>query len=71
MSERKHTFEVDGSPRIDVRIRSGDIIKGINRQEIHAVTDYDRAMEKLKDGDEISFLIKRPNFGFLVLKLVK
>lgn len=25
MSRRKHTFEVDGPPRIDVRIRSGDI----------------------------------------------
>jgi DUF4097 and DUF4098 domain-containing protein YvlB len=26
MSERKHTFEVDGPSRIDVRIRSGDVI---------------------------------------------
>ena len=25
MSKRKHTFEVDGPPRIDVRIRSGDV----------------------------------------------
>ncbi len=25
MTERKHTFEVDGPPQIDVRIRSGDV----------------------------------------------
>ena len=60
-----------GGKGAEAGIRSGDIIKGIDRQEIRDVNEYDRAMEKFKDGDEISFLIKRPNFGFLVIKLVK
>jgi serine protease Do len=62
---------VPGGKGAEAGIRMGDIIKGINRREIRAVNDYDRAMEKLKDGDAISFLIKRPNFGFLVIKLAK
>ena len=60
-----------GGKGAEAGIRAGDIIKGINRQEIKDVKEYDRAMEKFKDGDEISFLIKRPNFGFLVIKLTK
>jgi serine protease Do len=60
-----------GGKGAEAGIRAGDIVKGINRQEIRDVNDYDRAMEKLKDGDDVSFLIKRPNLGFLVIKLVK
>ena len=60
-----------GGKGAEAGMRTGDIVKGINRQEILDINDYDRAMEKLKDGDEVSFLIKRPNFGFLVIKLIK
>jgi serine protease Do len=60
-----------GGKGAEAGIRTGDIVKGINRQEIRDVNDYDRVMGKLKDGDDVSFLIKRPNFGFLVIKLVK
>ena len=60
-----------GGKGAEAGMRTGDIVKGINRQEIRDVNDYEQAMEKLKDGDEVSFLIKRPNFGFLVIKLVK
>ena len=60
-----------GGKGAEAGMRPGDIVKGINRQEIRDVNDYDRAMEKLKDGDAVSFLVKRPNFGFLVIKLVK
>ena len=60
-----------GGKGAEAGMRTGDIVKGINRQEIRDVNDYEEAMEKLKDGDEVSFLIKRPNFGFLVIKLVK
>jgi len=52
-------------------IRKGDIIKGINRNEIRNVKDYDRMIGKVKDGDTIAFLIKRQNIGFLVIKLEK
>ena len=52
-------------------IRKGDIIKGINRNEVRNVQDYDRMIEKVKDGDTIAFLIKRQNIGFLVIKLEK
>ena len=52
-------------------IRKGDILKGINRNEIRNVKDYDRMIGKVKDGDTIAFLIKRQNTGFLVIKLEK
>ena len=60
-----------GGKGAEAGIQPGDIVKGINRLEIRDVNDYERVMEKLKDGDEVSFLIKRPDFGFLVIKLVK
>lgn len=60
-----------GGKGAEAGMRTGDIVKGINRQDIRNVNDYERVMEELKDGDELSFLIKRPNFGFLVIKLVK
>jgi serine protease Do len=52
-------------------IHIGDIIKGINREEITTVKDYERIMKEFKKGDSIAFLIKRPNLGFLVIKLEK
>jgi serine protease Do len=52
-------------------IHTGDIVKGINQKEIRNLKDYNRVMGKLKDGDAIAFLIKRHNFGFIVIKLVK
>jgi serine protease Do len=60
-----------GGKGAEAGMLKGDIVKGINRQEIRDVNDYDQVIEKLKEGDEVSILIKRPNFGFLVIKLVK
>jgi serine protease Do len=52
-------------------IRTGDIIKGINRNEIRNLNDYNGVIGNLKEGDEIAVLIKRQNIGFLVIKLEK
>jgi serine protease Do len=52
-------------------IRTGDIIKGINRKEIRNLNDYNDVIGNLKEGDAIAVLIKRQNVGFLVKKLEK
>jgi serine protease Do len=52
-------------------IRTGDIIKGINRNEIRNLKDYNGVIGNLKEGDAIAVLIKRQNIGFLVKKLEK
>jgi serine protease Do len=52
-------------------IQTGDIIKGINRNEIRNLNDYKGVIGNLKEGDAIAVLIKRQNIGFLVKKLEK
>ncbi len=60
-----------GGKGAEAGIRIGDIIKGVNRNEISDLSDFDRMIGKVKDGDTIAFLIKRQNSGFLVIKLEK
>ena len=55
-----------GSKAAEAGIRQGDLVKEVNRKPVTTVSDL-RA--KLKKDDEIQLLVKRPNAGFIVIKI--
>jgi serine protease Do len=52
-------------------IQQGDIIKGINRQPVKTVADYNRIMAGIKKGGIVQFYIKRADKGMMVIKLTR
>lgn len=55
----------------DAGIRTGDIIKEINREPIETVKDYEKAIDKVDQGETIKFFIKRGRAGFDVKTITK
>jgi serine protease Do len=45
----------------DLQFARGDVIAEINRQPVHSVDDYRRAVSKLKPGEEVVFKVFRRN----------
>lgn len=52
-------------------LRTADVIKEINRKRVDSLKEYKKLMDKIDKGDEFSLLVKRPNAGYLVIKLEK
>jgi serine protease Do len=52
-------------------IRTADVIKEINRKRIGSLKEYKKLLDKVDKGDEFSMLIRRPNAGYLAIKLEK
>jgi serine protease Do len=52
-------------------IRTADVIKEINRKRVGSLKEYKKLMDGVDKGDEFSLLVKRPNAGYLVIKLEK
>ena len=52
-------------------VRTGDIIKEINHQEIENVEGYRKALSEIKPGEAVNLFIWRKNMGFLVIKMTK
>jgi serine protease Do len=52
-------------------IQAGDLIQEINHISIESLADYRSQMSKIKSGDTVSMLIKRRNFGFVIVKFEK
>jgi len=52
-------------------IRSGDLVKEINRRPVSTLNDYQKMMQKIKKGETINLLIKRSRIGFIVIKITK
>jgi serine protease Do len=52
-------------------VRTGDIIKEINHQEIENVEGYRKALSEIKPGEPVNLFIWRKNMGFLVVKMTK
>jgi serine protease Do len=48
-----------GSPAEEAGIQRGDLIKEVDRAEIRAVPDFNRATEHLRSGDSVAFLLRR------------
>jgi len=60
-----------GSPSGEAGLRAGDIVKEVNRQEIHNLNDYNQALEKAKQDKSLLFVIKRGGGTlYVVLKSV-
>jgi serine protease Do len=60
-----------GSRGENAGLRAGDVIKGVNRVEVKNIADYKRIIDSIESGETIAFLIKRRNWGYLVVKVEK
>ena len=60
-----------GSKGAKAGLRTGDMIKEVNHQNITSVDDYLNAIGKVKSGGTIQMFIRRLNVGFMVIKLTK
>ncbi len=52
-------------------IRSGDIIKEINRKPVDSIGEYKEILGDADEGDTLQFFLRRGNAGFLVAKVTK
>ena len=60
-----------GSPAEEAGLQPGDVVKEVNRQEIHNLNDYNQALEKAKQDKSLLLVIKRGGTThFVVLKSV-
>jgi len=60
-----------GSPAGEAGLRTGDVVKEVNRQEIHNLNDYNQALEKAKQDKSLLLVIKQGgSTHFVVLKSV-
>jgi serine protease Do len=48
-----------------------DIIKEINHRNISSANDLTKAIDEVPEGETINLFIRRPNQGFLVIKIIK
>jgi serine protease Do len=55
-----------GSKAAEAGIRQGDLVKEVNRKP---VTSVSKLRAELKKEDKIQLLVKRPNTGFIVIKI--
>ena len=50
-------------------VKRGDLIKEVNHVKISSIKAFKKEIKKVDEGDEISFLIRRPRVGFVVINL--
>ena len=55
-----------GSKADEAGVRQGDLVKEINRKPVTSVSELRSEIEK---DDQIQLLVKRPNAGFVVIKI--
>lgn len=58
-----------GSKAAQAGIEQADLIKEINRTPVYSLKDYNQQMKNVKSGDTVRFLVKRPNAGFVAVKI--
>jgi serine protease Do len=56
-----------GSPADEAEIKKGDIIKEINKKEIHNLEDFNRIAANIKDSDSVLLFINRGGNKFYVI----
>jgi len=55
-----------GSPGAEAKLRTGDLVKEVNRHKIQNLRDYKQALEKTKKGESLLLLVKRGENTFYV-----
>jgi serine protease Do len=60
-----------GSKAATAGLRVGDLIKEVNHRPIKSANDLNKTIDAVKEGESINIFIRRPNRGFLVIKLTK
>jgi serine protease Do len=59
-----------GSPADDAGIQRGDVIKEVDRTEVHSARDFQKATQGFASGSSIALLVKRgENTFFIALQL--
>jgi serine protease Do len=58
-----------GSKAAQAGIEQADLIKEINRTPVYSLKDYNKQMKSVKSGDTVRLLVKRPNAGFVAVKI--
>jgi serine protease Do len=60
-----------GSNAFKAGLRTGDVILEINHQKIGSLKNYKKVTEKIKKGNDATFVIFRPNFGVRAVAITK
>ena len=60
-----------GSKADQAGLQQADIVKEVNRIPVQTVAEMKRELGKAKAGDQLQFLVKRGEAGFIVLKITK
>ncbi len=60
-----------GSKAETAGFRQGDLVKEMNRKPVERVSDLRDGWQQVPGGENVQFLIKRPNAGFAVLTVTK
>jgi serine protease Do len=55
-----------GSPSEEAGLKQGDLIKEINRKEIHTAQEFEKIIASLKTGDSAALLVRRGQNTFFV-----
>jgi serine protease Do len=58
-----------GSKADRAGIQQGDLVKEINRKSVKTVSDLTSELKKEKSGKSLQLLVKRPNAGFVIIKI--
>jgi serine protease Do len=65
------TYIEPGSKAAASELMIGDLIKEINHTDIQTVADYTQAIDAVKEGDPIYFMVNRMRRGVIIIKLTK
>lgn len=53
------TSVTPGSPADDAGIKAGDLIKEVNRTDIHSIAEFTSAVKAVRKGDSVAMLVRR------------
>ena len=57
---------VPGGPAEEAGLRRGDLIKEVNREEVHTAQEFEKTIASLKPGDSAALLVRRDQNTFFV-----
>ena len=50
-------------------VKRGDLIKEVNHVKVSSIEEFTKEMKKIDEGETVSFLIRRPRVGFVVITI--